>query len=97
MATYQVHTDTEWRFFKYVGRGLAVILAVTAVYIHVKTIIYAFSKNFWTGFHTISCLLEAPPEVMRCSPERVMAANHTKRPATAAIDKSGASLIPFSM
>ena len=52
MATYQVHTDTEWRFFKYCGRGLAVILAITAVYIHVKTLLYASSKSFWTGFHT---------------------------------------------
>ena len=34
MSTYQIHTDTEWRFFKVVGRVLAAVLTLTACYIH---------------------------------------------------------------
>ena len=51
MSTYQIHTDTEWRFFKVVGRILAAILTLTACYIHALTIKHAVTPKFWHGFH----------------------------------------------
>ena len=51
MSTYQIHTDTEWRFFKVVGRVLAAILTLTACYIHALTIKHAVTPKFWHGFH----------------------------------------------
>ena len=51
MSTYQIHTDTEWRFFKVVGRVLAAILTLTACYIHALTIKHAVTPKFWLGFH----------------------------------------------
>ena len=48
---YQIHTDTEWRFFKVVGRVLAAILTLTACYIHALTIKHAVTPKFWHGFH----------------------------------------------
>jgi len=48
---YQIHTDTEWRFFKVVGRILAAILTLTACYIHALTIKHAVTPKFWHGFH----------------------------------------------
>ena len=47
----QIHTDTEWRFFKVVGRILAAILTLTACYIHALTIKHAVTPKFWHGFH----------------------------------------------
>ena len=51
MSTYQIHTDTEWRFFKVVGRVLAAILTLAACYIHALTIKHAVTPKFWHGFH----------------------------------------------
>ena len=51
MSTYQIHTDTEWRFFKIIGRVLAAILTLTACYIHALTIKHAVTPKFWHGFH----------------------------------------------
>ena len=51
MSTYQIHTDTEWRFFKIIGRILAAILTLTACYIHALTIKHAVTPKFWHGFH----------------------------------------------
>ena len=51
MSTYQIHTDTEWRFFKVVGRVLAAVLTLTACYIHALTIKHAVTPKFWHGFH----------------------------------------------
>ena len=51
MSTYQIHTDTEWRFFKVVGRILAAVLTLTACYIHALTIKHAVTPKFWHGFH----------------------------------------------
>jgi len=48
---YQIHTDTEWRFFKVVGRVLAAVLTLTACYIHALTIKHAVTPKFWHGFH----------------------------------------------
>ena len=48
---HQIHTDTEWRFFKVVGRVLAAILTLTACYIHALTIKHAVTPKFWHGFH----------------------------------------------
>ena len=45
------YTDTEWRFFKVVGRVLAAILTLTACYIHALTIKHAVTPKFWHGFH----------------------------------------------
>ena len=50
-VVYQIHTDTEWRFFKVVGRVLAAILTLTACYIHALTIKHAVTPKFWHGFH----------------------------------------------
>ena len=44
-------TDTEWRFFKIIGRILAAILTLTACYIHALTIKHAVTPKFWHGFH----------------------------------------------
>ena len=49
MSTYQIHTDTEWRFFKVVGRVLAAILTLTACYIHALTIKHAVTPKFCTA------------------------------------------------
>ena len=51
MSTYQIHTDTEWRFFKVVGRVLAAVLTLTACYIHALTVKHAVTPKFWHGFH----------------------------------------------
>merc|ERR1712196_265990 len=51
MSTYQLHTDTEWMFFTWMGRLFGLAVFISACYVHMKTIQHAVRCSFWQKFH----------------------------------------------
>lgn len=51
MSTYQLHTDTEWAFFKWMGRFFGAAVFVSASYVHFKTLQHVIRGDFWRKFH----------------------------------------------